>query len=342
MKFNELLELNYSIRKDRSKKTDISEVYGIIYRIYCIPEEKSYIGQTFSHTISGENFQRKGVLNRCKIHYRAKDYDENKERPLYIALNTYPSDQFEIFEEIRLYGSDIGKINQIEGEYMKRYQSLYPLGYNLEEIGKKHSRILKLLEDHYQFETKESIYTDKTRKNRCKDVCFGKRFGLEKGTYDRDITIQKLRTIQIESVRLLETTGGLRIVVKETGNRDNIRLYFNGSREECLAFAREITPNVEVSESFRGQTCYKYQTKLEKILTFPEITKISGKAYKNKASGAQTYLLIFYGKKDGKIQSLCRISFGGKKINIEESRKDAILFIEYVTRERTNIQITMN
>jgi len=342
MKLDELLELNYSVRKDGSNKTDISQVYGIIYRIYCIPEGKSYVGQTFSHSISGENLQRHGIINRCKIHYRYKDYENHKNRPLYIALNSYPSDQFEVFEEIRLYGIDIGSMNRIEGEYMKKYNSLHPTGYNLEEIGKKHSQILKLLESHYQFETKQNTYIDKTREGRCKDVCFGKRFGLEKGTYDRDTILQHLNTIRIESVRLVETTGGLRIVVKETGDRDNIRIYFNGSKEECLQFAKKITDNVELSENFRGESCYKYQSKLEKILTFPDITKISGKAYNNKSSGADTFLLIFYGKKNEKIQALSRISFGGKKINIEESRKDAELFIEYIRRERTNIQITMN
>ena len=342
MKLNEILELNYSIRKDRTKKTCISEIYGIIYRIYCIPEDKSYVGQTFSHSIASDNFCRHGIINRCKIHMRYKDYDDHKNRPLYKALNTYPTDQFEIFEELKIYGKDIGLMNQIEGEYMKKYNSVYPYGYNVEEVGKKYTKLLKLLEEHYQFETKDNVYVDKTREDRCKDICFGKRFDLQKKSYTRDLILEKLRTINIQSARLVETTGGLRIILKETGKRDNIRVYFKGSREECLEFTKRITDNIEVSESVRGEDCYKYQTKLENVLSFSEITKVSGKAYKNKSSGAETYLLIFYGKKNNKIQSLSRISFGGKKVNIEESKGDAMSFIDHVKMERENIEIILN
>ena len=38
----EILEMNYK-SKDKNF-TDMNEIYGIIYRIYCIPEDKSYIG----------------------------------------------------------------------------------------------------------------------------------------------------------------------------------------------------------------------------------------------------------------------------------------------------------
>ena len=325
---SEILELNYAYRKDRTKKTDISEVYGIIYRIYCIPEEKSYVGQTFNHKICLGYLQRHGIISRCKIHYRAKDLELVKDRPLYKALNAYPADQFEVHEEKRVYKDEIGRINQIEAEYMEKYQSLYPNGYNIEEVGKKYTRLMKRLAEHYGFEMKRHDYVDKTREDRCKDVCFGVRFKLPRASYSKNLILEKLKSIDIESVRLVKTPNDLRIIVKETGSKDNIRVYFKGSEDQCLDFARELTENVEISESFRGTDCYKYQTKLEKALALEGVIRVSGKMYGNVSASNQTYLLIFYGRKEGKIQSVLRISFGGKTVDITESKRDAMGFID--------------
>jgi len=330
---SEILELNYSYRKDRTKKTDISEVYGIIYRIYCIPEDKCYIGQTFSHMICLEYLDRHGIISRCKIHYRAKEYDEHKIKPLYQALNKYSSDQFEVYEEKRIYKEEIGRINQIEAEYMEKYQSLYPNGYNIEEIGKKYTRLMKRLGEHYGFEIKRHNYIDKTREKRCKDICFGIRFGIKRTKYSNDLIREKLKSINIENIRLIKTNNELRIIVKEKGAKDNIRVYFKGSKEDCESFARQLTNNVEISESFQGNDCYKYQSKLDKVLAISDITRIAGKIYDSAVSKSKTYLIIFYGKKNNKIQSLARISFGGRTIDIEQSRNDAIEFIERFKKE---------
>lgn len=325
---NEIIELNYTNRKDRMKKTNISEVYGIIYRIYCITEKKSYVGQTFSHINCLQYLQRHGLISRCKIHYRAKDYEENKNKPLYQALNKYTADQFEVYEETRLYREDIAKINQIEAEYIEKYNCLNPNGYNIEEVGKKYSKLLTMLSEHYGFEIQRPNYIDKTRKDRCKDVCFGIRFGLKRASYSNDLILANLKNIVIDSIRLVQIRKELRIIVKEKGVKDNIRVYFKGSKEECETFARQLTNKIEISESFRGQDCYKYQSKLDKVLSLEDITRVAGKIYDNAVSKSETYLIIFYGKKNNKIQSLARISFGGKTVSIEQSKNDAIEFIE--------------
>ena len=335
MRLDEILELNHNNRKDRTKKTQISEVYGIIYRIHCIPENKSYIGQTFSHGICLGYLQRHGIITRCKIHYRAKDYDAHKNRPLYKALNKYSSDQFEVFEERRVRGKDLASLNQIEAEYMEKYNSIHPNGYNIQEVGKKYDRILQMLAEHHGFEVQRHEYVDKTRENRCRDVCFGKRFGLKRKSWSKDEILDKLKTIDVEQVRLVRTAGEFRIIVKEIGARDNIRVYFNGSKEECEDFAKKISDNVEIAESFRG-TGYKYQNKLEKVLGFPNVTKVTGQVYGNMAADCQTYLLIFYGKKDNRVQSLARISFGGRKMNIEDSKRDAMRFLDLYMHQTTS------
>lgn len=328
MLLSEILEINYNNRnKDKTEKTQISEVYGIIYRIYCIPEKKSYVGQTFSHGIALQYLQRHGIIKRCKIHYRVKDYDNHKNRPLYKALNKYSSDQFEVFEERKVFGTELATLNQIEGEYIEKFNCLHPNGYNMEEIGKKYSQILQMLSEYHHFQIQSHDYNDKTRKTRCKDVCFGKRFGLERARFSKEFIRETLKTIDIESIRLVDSNG-YRLIVKETGKIDNIRIYFSGTKRECVKFANSISPNVIETESFQGMDCYPHQIKLDTIVSLAEsCTKIRGKKYKNKANGAQTYLIVFYGKKDGKTQPLLRISFGGKNMKIEKSSQEAMEFL---------------
>ena len=63
MKLNELLEIKRPVKNAGDKKTELTDVYGIIYRIYCVPENKNYIGQTFSHGHVGKYLSKKGLLN---------------------------------------------------------------------------------------------------------------------------------------------------------------------------------------------------------------------------------------------------------------------------------------
>ena len=151
MKLDELLKNTYPPKKRDEKKNELNDVYGIIYRIYCIPENKSYIGQTFSHCYSRKYICKSGILTRCKHHYNDRTLEVNKDKPLYTALTKYSPDQFIIYEEEQLFNTSIGLINQKEGEYMIKYNTLSPNGYNIEETGKKYSKLLKDLIDLHEF-----------------------------------------------------------------------------------------------------------------------------------------------------------------------------------------------
>ena len=74
-----------------------------------------------------------------------------------------------------------------------------------------------------------------------------------------------------------------------------------------------------------------------------EITRIVGNVYKNESSGNQTYVVIVYGRKDGKIEPLHRTSFGGKS-EIERSREDALEFVrrlfEKVETEKIKMELS--
>ena len=324
MKLNEIIELNH--KKSEIEPT-ISDIYGIIYRIYCIPEKKSYVGQTFSHIVS-KYYNKFGLINRCKKHYTDRKLDRCMIRPFYQALNTYESNQFEVYEEKRIYGKELARINQIEGEYMEKYNSVYPNGYNLEEVGKRYGSLLQRLSEYHKFEIQKFQYKDKTRKTRCKDVCFGKRFGLKRQLYSQDLIIEKLSEIEIDSIRLMDSNG-LRMIIKEKDCRDNIRIYFSSTKEDCIKFAEELCDNIEIAESFKKG--YKCQNKLDKVINIDEdIHKVIGKLY------SKVYHLNFYGRKNNRIQSLADISFGGKNLNEKDSIDKALEFVELYMKQTNN------
>ena len=339
MKLDELLKQNHEIKKSGDKKNELSDVYGIIYRIFCVPENKSYIGQTFSHGYVGKYLNKKNILTRCRQHFNDKELEKNKNKPLCIALLKYSPDQFIIYEEEKLYNKDIGIINQKEGEYMLKYNSLFPNGYNIEEIGKKYPKILKDLSEFHNFEIKKYIYIDKTRSRRKKDVCIGKYFALEKQQLGLEKTLNLLKRIDIENVRLIDSNG-LRIIIKVKNEKDNIRVYFTETKDKCVEFAKKISENVIITASFIGEESYKYQLKLENVLKDKEIiTSVIGKSYHNNSRDSDTYLIMISGKKNNRIQTLHRISFGGKSIDIKNSYDTASDFVEKIKKEINNSSI---
>ena len=339
MNLSKLLKMSYPPKKRGEENTKIEHIYGIIYRIYCIPEDKSYIGQTFSHGYIREYITKKGILNRVKHHYNDKNLDCNKDKPLYIAMIKYKEDDFEVYEEEKIYEKDIAFINQKEGEYMIKYNSLCPNGYNIEEIGKKYPKLLKDLSEYYDFEIQKYVYVDKTRTKRAKDICLGTYFGLKKQKLSLEKILELLETIEIEKITLLNSNG-FRIIVKVIDEKDNIRIYFNGTKEECLEFSKKISDKIIISPSFHGKDSYKYQLKVDSVLENKDIiTTITGKEYYNESRKCHTYLVMISGKKNGRTQTLQRISFGGLSIKLEDSYSIAIEFVEKIKKEIDDLSI---
>ena len=340
MKLDELLKHDNTNRTGEKTRTQISEVYGIIYRIYCIPENKSYIGQTFSHNFSGKYICKRGTLERIREHHNSRILESQKHKPLYIALSTYEPDQFEIFEEEKITGKDIGLINQKEGEYMEKYNSMNPSGYNIENVGKNYPNMLLKLSEHYGFEILKNVYKDTTRARRVKDVCIGTYFKLKKQLHvGLEKTLELLKTVDVESVTLTDSKG-FRLIVKIKGERDNIRIYFSGRREDCVEYAKKISNNIIIKPSFKGKDVYKYQDKLDTMLEDKDIIEsVTCKSYHNNARNCDTYLVSVYGNKNSKFQIIHRISFGGASIKIDESYKIALDFIEKIKENIDNSSV---
>ncbi len=339
MNLDELLKQTHPPKNPGDKKAELYDVFGIIYRIYCIPENKSYIGQTFSHGYVGKYLNKKNILSRIKKHYNDKNLDKNKNKPLYIDLSKYESKDFIIYEVEKIYKKEIGLINQKEGEYMEKYNSLYQNGYNLEEIGKKYPKILKDLSKFYDFEIKKFEYIDKTRDRRKKDICIADYFGFKNEQLSLNKILKLLKNVEVESVKLVDSNG-LRIVIRIKKEKNNIRMYFKGNKDDCLIFSKKISDNIIISPSFIGKECYKYKLKLDKVLEDKDIiTTITGKSYHNSSRDCDTYLIMVSGKKNNRIQTLHRISFGGKTIKINESYNLGIEFVEKIKENIDNLSV---
>lgn len=342
MKLYDLLEKKHNeigIKKSTSK---INDVYGIIYRIFCITENKSYIGQTFSHGYSNNKIIRKGIITRIKQHFNDKDLEKNKDKPLYKALQKYDTEDFEVYIENELYEKDIRLINIKEGEYMKKYNTLHPNGYNTEEIGKKYPKILKDLAELYDFEIEKYTYIDTTRNRRAKDICIGTYFNISSNKINLDKVLEYLKKIEIDKVTLTESNG-LRILVKPKNEKDNIRIYFHNSREECVKYAEKISKNIIITSKFYGKDIYKYQDKLDKVLIDKDtITTTTGNCYYNDSRKCYTYLIMISGIKNKRTQTLHRISFGGKNIDIKDSYKTSLEFIEKLKENIPDIKYIIN
>jgi hypothetical protein len=304
---------------------------------YIFPNNISFLDRVSSDSNNNNNIvqlEKKFLNNICsylkeKHHYNDKDLDNNKDKPLYKTFQVYDTSDFEIFIEEELYGKDIGLINIKEGEYMKKYNSLIPNGYNIEEVGKKYPKILKDLADLYKFEIKKYEYVDSTRERRVKDICIGKYFGFSLRKINLNEALKYLEKIEIDKVTLTESNG-LRILVKPKTEKNNIRIYFHGNQEKCIEYAKKISNNVIITSKFYGNT-YKYQDKLDKVLKDKNIiTTLTGNSYYNNSRKCSTYLIMISGNKNKRTQTLHRISFGGKSIDLKDSYKTALEFIDKI------------
>ncbi len=147
IKLSDLLKMNCDDNR-LITKDNLDKVYGIIYRIYCLIEKKSYVGQTCSHSYSEDYLQPRNIIYRCKQHYKTIKLEKYKENPFARDLIKYGSENFVVYELERLYGKDIVKLNRIEGEYIAKYNCVEN-GYNSERVGKIFPKILTVMCEYY-------------------------------------------------------------------------------------------------------------------------------------------------------------------------------------------------
>ena len=88
---------------------------GIIYKWTCLDTGKSYIGQTVTPNIRFRTHLRNGL-------------EKETNHPLYIDMNKYVHWSYTVLEEDIPRGEEL---NNKEMFYIKKYNTMYPNGYNL-------------------------------------------------------------------------------------------------------------------------------------------------------------------------------------------------------------------
>lgn len=112
---------------------DSSERYCHIYIIKCKKNKKSYIGQAVSHILNHKKYRPYGMNGRFRTHLsEAKSNKKNQCRYLNNAINKYGENNFTVS---LLFNCSISDSDHFEKLFIKKYNTLFPNGYNLNEGG---------------------------------------------------------------------------------------------------------------------------------------------------------------------------------------------------------------
>lgn len=307
-------------------KVNIEEVYGIIYRIYCKPEKKSYIGQTLSHNLVNNKWYKFGLNGRINRHFNLSIV-ENKNTKLTEVLRKYPKDEFDVCLEEKIPGNKINLLNKIESVYMTKYDTLNN-GYNFVKMSTSISKSKQKLIDHYGLSVEEEKYVDDTRQRRAKDITIGGRVtkNAERISFFKDK--------EIEKVIITFVGSALRVLVCCKGMKDKYRFILGHDKEKAMELANGLSSNIEIKGLARDflhdkslKESYKHQDRLDSLLKEENFTSVKGKFYFHKRFQGYTYILFFYGKKKNRVVIKDKVSFGGKHDTNETIYKDANIFL---------------
>ena len=340
-----------------NKPPKIEEVKGIIYSVYCKNTEKYYIGQTISHQFVRKNktWVSSGIKSRWTCHKREAKNMTNT--PLYNDMRKHGYDNF-VIEEVKIYeGKDIGDLDLYEKEYIEKFNSRIPNGYNkilcTSYIGISRKRVL----DYYKIEQKEyKIYSQRKDRSMCKHI-------------DKNTDTEKIfKKENIEKIKLFYEKSKNCIVVKFFLNnqKDRYRINFQNAKKtindlltKAIKYVSKFVDDIsfiemdekvkdimdknceeklgiefineEKEEQFKDIVKEKinnqydtihYNKKLEEISKFDTV-RINGKKSFHKTKNITVYLVYFINENN----KSKKMSFGGKTTTIEKSYENAKTFV---------------
>jgi hypothetical protein len=114
---------------------DKSQIIGHIYRIENILNNKCYIGQAVSHRINHGKYRPFGFEGRFKDHISEAICNTKKKQCTYLnnAIRKYGKD---VFRVILMKRCAVSLMDKYEQQYIEKFNTLYPNGYNLTKGGK--------------------------------------------------------------------------------------------------------------------------------------------------------------------------------------------------------------
>jgi len=116
------------------------KITGEIYLIKNKTNNKSYIGQTLSHRKNKNKYRPFGVIGRFKDHISEAINNTKKNQCTYLnnAMRKYGESEFEV-ELLEKCKIDI--LDEKEQYYINKYNTFFPIGYNLTLGGKTTNHI---------------------------------------------------------------------------------------------------------------------------------------------------------------------------------------------------------
>ncbi len=129
--------------------TDIELVVGEIYLITNKITNKKYVGQTMSHHKNHSKYRPYGYKSRFNSHVSESRRDKDKKNYLKQSMRKHGEDKFTV-QLIKRCPLEI--IDKEEQYFIKKYNTLYPSGYNLTTGGKSNIFTpVKFINDEYVF-----------------------------------------------------------------------------------------------------------------------------------------------------------------------------------------------
>jgi len=138
------------------------KVYGIIYKITNLENNKIYIGQTLSHRKNHNRYRPFGHIGRFNDHISEAICNTKPNQCSYLnqAIRKYGK---EIFSVEELEKCNIEDLDEREKYYIYHTKSLYPNGYNL-TIGGKNLYVKTMKTNEYSINTQRiTNHTDLTK-----------------------------------------------------------------------------------------------------------------------------------------------------------------------------------
>lgn len=115
--------------------SEVDKITGSIYIITNTENQKCYIGQTRSHRLNKGKYRPFGIIGRFNDHVSEAINNTKKNQCTYLnnAIRKYGKDKFTV---TLLETCTIDLLNSKEADYISKYNSLYPNGFNLTKGGK--------------------------------------------------------------------------------------------------------------------------------------------------------------------------------------------------------------
>lgn len=241
----------------------MKEIYGIIYKITNLINNKVYIGQTTKTFNERYSYKGKGIERVYAYHKQHKKVGNYYNEHLLFSIDKYGFDAFEVVE---VFDTALSKneLDEKEKYWIDYYNSTDgDFGYNNKEGGEGNivlDRTVEKIKETRRRNNRNILNDSDVRKIKLALICLinrkqlAKMFGVTVGTIDR---ISQLKIYSEICSELNEQIKGLKNDLIKERNKEILKLFDNGST------ISEISKTMNLSTSIVEKCVYKYRDVVE-------------------------------------------------------------------------------